>query len=1052
MKRCPSCQAACWDTHRHCPSCGTDVSELQPDPGDPFVGTTLVGKYQLLELIGVGAMGRVYRALHLGLDTHVAVKLLNPEIASDAVSSRRFQNEARATSRLHHPNAIAILDFGQAASGALYLVMELLRGRTLAEVVRDEGAVPAARLADLVGQALAALDEAHAAGIIHRDFKPDNIFVETLRSGREHVKVLDFGIAKLRGAEDTSLTSAGLVCGTPDYMSPEQIRGLELDPRSDVYSAGVVLYEALTGRRLFENVTALIDVLQAHLNLAVVPPSARRPDLTIPAEMEAVVLRALAKKADDRYGSAVELRVALENATGADRDRCPNCDAPRQGRGRFCAECGSALPALPSPRDLGPAALSPSLSQPTMIDASLAVARAPTIAPGSKSNAPRLPPPTLAFCGRDDLLDGLMALRNGAALIVGPAGSGKSCVAHAWAEQRATSGRRVVVIEADGPGVAAPLSPMRRVVSAVLQLGGLIDSDTIATALGEHAEERAGIAVLFGDRGRISLPLDTRRRECRAATLAVLRRADVDLVFDDFHLYDDVSRSYIDELVSWASAVTVLATSTHAEVWPASGDKVERIALPPVPDDALSGLGVSDTIVKRSGGLPFAIETTLRALAEGAKANTTLARLEVLPEDARRMAEVLAVAGGPVPRGIVMAAAQLTEVELPAAELHRRGYLRAPDPPYRLVSPTLRREIYETLDVERRRFMHARLGALLERAAADLHVVAYHALSCGDGEVPRFEEGPMLSPVDAITALERAGVAARESFDDAMAIRTLRAAMDRSRIALMHGLGDESQLMQVELKLGVVLRYNGDLAGAEVVLREAAQLAQEHKERWALIEARRALGRVASMTNRPEKARDELNLAVKSALEYGDVGVLCECYIELGEAMSRLAKPLEAAQELEEGILLVTQGDGPDVEQGPLALARLMIRLAEAKLALHLGPEATKLVQHALRISEPAEASLERARVKASAAGVLHAVGKLDDAQALREEVVTQLRALGDRRAIAEQLLVLVDDSTPSLTQDVHRRAWLLEAERLAKQVDWNEGTSKSRERLRKLG
>ena len=160
--------------------------------------------------------------------------------------------------------------------------MECLRGRNLAQDHRRRAAlVSRPRLVDLLGQALAALDEAHAAGVVHRDFKPENIFVETLRTGKEHVKVLDFGIAKLRGEADANLTSRGAVCGTPDYMSPEQIRGEELDARSDVYAAGVVLYEAMTGTRPFASDGPLIDVLQAHLNHAAEAAAQRRPDLSI---------------------------------------------------------------------------------------------------------------------------------------------------------------------------------------------------------------------------------------------------------------------------------------------------------------------------------------------------------------------------------------------------------------------------------------------------------------------------------------------------------------------------------------------------------------------------------------------------------------------------------------------------------------------------------------------------------------------------------------------------------------------------------------------------
>ena len=207
VKRCPACTAACWDSHRHCPACGNDVSAAPTEPGDPYAGTTLVGKYHITELIGVGAMGRVYRADHLQLDAQVAVKLLNPEMAADAQTLKRFQTEARAASRLRHPNTIQVHDFGQSDAGVLFLVMEFLRGRNLAQIIADEPPLSPPRLVDLLGQALAALDEAHAAGVVHRDFKPENIFVETLRTGKEHVKVLDFGIAKLRGEADANLTS-----------------------------------------------------------------------------------------------------------------------------------------------------------------------------------------------------------------------------------------------------------------------------------------------------------------------------------------------------------------------------------------------------------------------------------------------------------------------------------------------------------------------------------------------------------------------------------------------------------------------------------------------------------------------------------------------------------------------------------------------------------------------------------------------------------------------------------------------------------------------------
>ncbi|MEO6952120.1 MAG: protein kinase [Polyangia bacterium] len=1050
MKRCPTCQAACLDTHRHCASCGSDLSAVESEDGDPFLGTTLVGKYQLLELIGVGAMGRVYRALHLGLDTQVAVKLLNSDIASDPISAKRFQNEARASSRLHHPNAIAILDFGQAASGTLYLVMELLRGRTLAQLVRDEGPLPPARLSDLLGQALAALDEAHEAGIIHRDFKPENIFIETLRSGREHVKVLDFGIAKLRGETDAALTSAGLVCGTPDYMSPEQIRGLELDPRSDVYAAGVVMYEALTGRRLHEGVTALIDVLQAHLNLTPAPFLQRRPDLQISPLVEKVCMRALSKDVALRYASASELRTALERAAGPATNRCPVCQAPRLG-GRFCAECGAALPSLTPHSGIPVVQFTvspPSLNVPTQQDLSLMVARAST-----RQQPKAGPLSTLPFCGRDALLDALQALEGGVTLIVGEAGSGKTALVRAAMERRKSAGRRTIGVEAEGPGVVAPLSPMRRAIGAVLGLGEIADEDAIAAALGPHVEDHAGIAILFGcERGRSRLPLDARRRECRAAILSVLRRSDVDLVLDDLHLYDWVSRGLVAELVAAPSKITILCTASDASALPIG--TAEVIQLEPLSALALSQLGVPEDIVARSGGLPFIVATELRAAAEGARNGSTEARLERLSESARRIAHLLAVAGAPLSHHIISLGIGLPAERVDAGlqELVARGYI-LPGLAYRLTSPTLRREIYEIIDLDRRHSLHALLAALLELAQSDVHTVAYHALLAGDYEpqaLPELTDGPMMSPLDGVAALERAGVSARAHFDDAGASRTLRAAMERCRTVYLLGASDEAQplLVRIALALGVTLRYQGDLSAAEVVLREATQLAQERKDHRAVAEARRALARVYALSGRTERAREEINHALKTSLSLGDPELMCECYLELGDLVAALSSPEAAAEELEEGLLLVTQGDGAAVVSGPEALPRLLVRLAALRLQLGAREKATRLVGHAARLVDTSPNEVARARIRALGAQVMHAAGLHEEAARLRRLAVADLRTLGDRQSTAEQLLVLAAED-PGLESD--RRAMLAEAELLSGQVSWTDGAQQSRDRAAKI-
>src|ERR1700761_3266418 len=251
MLLCPRCSAPCGEAHRFCFACGGELTESNR-PEDPLLGCTLPGGYRVTHMVGVGGMGRVYCAEQVALGRTVAVKVVHPHLADDELAAARFLNEARTASRLSHPNSVAIFDFGRTDDGQPYIVMEYLRGRDLARVADDEGPLPLRRTVDILRQTLAPLDEAHALGVVHRDLKPDNIVLEPMRSGLDFVKVVDFGLAKVLDRDAPPglhgvLTQPGLVCGTPEYMSPEQARGDELDGRSDLYSLGVVLFEVLAG-------------------------------------------------------------------------------------------------------------------------------------------------------------------------------------------------------------------------------------------------------------------------------------------------------------------------------------------------------------------------------------------------------------------------------------------------------------------------------------------------------------------------------------------------------------------------------------------------------------------------------------------------------------------------------------------------------------------------------------------------------------------------------------------------------------------------------------
>jgi serine/threonine-protein kinase len=315
----------------HCPTCGRhyspdfeicpeDQSPLQADATvaaplftDPLVGHTLDHKYRLEEQLGIGGMGTVYRAMHLLIDRPVAVKVLNHRFVEDETARTRFRREARAAGRLQHTNAVTVTDFGESADGYVYLVMELLEGRTLRDVLAKEAPLDAARSVSLMLQVSAAVAAAHEAGIIHRDLKPANIFVVQRAEVPAVVKVLDFGIAKLAAEtldedEPMTLTQIGAMIGTPRYMSPEQCDGAELTPAADVYSLGVILYEMLTGTVPFSGSTPLAIAMK---HTGETPRSPREFVSSIPSALEQTVLHTLEKRPQDRPANAAEFRKEL---------------------------------------------------------------------------------------------------------------------------------------------------------------------------------------------------------------------------------------------------------------------------------------------------------------------------------------------------------------------------------------------------------------------------------------------------------------------------------------------------------------------------------------------------------------------------------------------------------------------------------------------------------------------------------------------------------------------------------------------------------------------
>jgi serine/threonine-protein kinase len=283
---------------------------------DPFIGREILdGQFKILQKIGSGGMGSVYKASQPAMNRMVGVKILHPKLNNRKDLVSRFRREARAMSHLSHPNSTKVFLYGALEDGSLYIVMEFLEGKNLNQTVRADGPFPVTRALPILIQVCGALDEAHNAGIIHRDMKPENIFICQQGALRDYPKVLDFGLAKVTEREmrpgSLILTQEGMVFGTPEFMSPEQAQGSVLTAASDIYSLAVILYEVLTGKLPFDAKGAM-EYIQLHVNGKPIPLNERVPGLTFPPLLGEVLARALEKKPQDRFATAADFAAAMK--------------------------------------------------------------------------------------------------------------------------------------------------------------------------------------------------------------------------------------------------------------------------------------------------------------------------------------------------------------------------------------------------------------------------------------------------------------------------------------------------------------------------------------------------------------------------------------------------------------------------------------------------------------------------------------------------------------------------------------------------------------------
>ncbi len=871
MRPCPQCGNPGEDDAQYCAACGFPVGSVPAETEDPFVGKTLPGGFLILDLLSVGGMGRVYRAEQRVLGRTVAVKIIHPHLLSDENSAARFLTEARAASQLNHPNSVSIIDFGKTQDGEPYLVMEFLRGKDLAYVAYEEGPLPFVRICEILRQILTALGEAHELGIVHRDLKPENIIVERMRRGNDLVKVVDFGLAKLKASEmSTSVTSPGIVCGTPDYMAPEQGRGDPIDGRADLYAVGVVMFQLLTGRLPYESDNPT-QVVMMHISVPV--PDARQvaPERDIPDALIDVLNKSLSKDAKDRYQDAHEFADALVAAVAAIESvpperssSMPPVSLPEATilcaacgtvvpMAKFCGECGGKLPL----RSIIPTAAA----------------------------TPQLP---LPFLGRDDDVAWLEDRRIKAgegrlvgARIVGEPGAGKTRLLDEFLGLSKIDGDLVVQVGPDPYYAEVAYYAVRDAIAQLADLG----TGEKAHHHWDSANPEARQALMDIFRGSAAKD-DKRTPEERRFAVAealrwALRRAEertpnarVILAIDELHRVDGASRAaFADAVGEPGPGCGAFVVAAHAPGFEAgwSSDHAARVlsGLPPPTISRLLKAGrpgerlYAATDSGARGVLPLYVEHAVRFTMEGGTdpparlGDLIVERIDGLDSDGRRVLQATAVLGDRAKtEAIHDLVPDSVDVEATFEALEQAGMIERANGDVGCAHPLLREIVLAAIPAAVRRELHTKVVRVYEREAAPIEARALHSFYSQDA-------------FEALLLLEQVSDRGVARGDLPASILALRRGLELARQEISRGELDDPlrAVLIFSRKLGDALSRAGNFSDAEGVLREALDIAgPSGTDRARVLES---LAHVAHGRSRPDEAVAYIDEAIEVALRSG---------------------------------------------------------------------------------------------------------------------------------------------------------------------------------------
>ncbi len=1007
---CENCRLPNGLSFHECPECRSPLTHLPQRDGASLVGAVIEKRYRMEEFVGEGAMAWVYRGAHIDLGSSVAVKLLKPAFAQDARFLARFKKEATAIGALSHPNILSVITSGDTRTGIPYMVCEFIKGASLGGVLQKEGRLPWKRAQHIFGQILSALDEAHSREVVHRDLKPDNIMVMSMRSGEDFCKIVDFGIALHQVPNEQRLTQHGEIFGTPEYMSPETIKGGAATAASDLYSAGIILYEMITGQLPFTG-PAIFDVLLAHIEKRHVPPTQLAPEL--PKEIDLVLERALAKNPAERLQSAAEFKKLLQFSTGPANVPCPACGLEMRADHKFCPHCGATNRALAQPgRGEDPAAAADTLER-------ILLREKPFEAP---------------IFGRDRekirITDFLRSHRLYLELS-GELGIGKTALVRSALADLGTIPVAVYHVDPDPMGCQRSWWPARELARQLAGLPdqpGLDDLLGVCMALELDPEDVPHILHLFElDADTPTLEFQVRLREMITSVARFLCAATHGrptlLVFHDVDVYDLPSCRVLEQLYFMIQGLPIKVITTGEHPLFVSDDMppelYEHLPLGRLDDDVARDLGFVvmaanggswqgqiPSLVSAAGGLPLHLVEGMRLLAEGGSevglrlADLVQTRVRRLPKKAQHLLQWIAIYGNVVPISVAEFALGPGSHAAAAIDVcERRGFLNRIIGPgevsLQLAHPLLARLILEEMPATLRAEIHEALLESEHAGGLDPHVLAFHALYAH-----RLE--------DASKHFEHAAAHCEFRLDDQGAVFYYRKAHELAKMDALSGK-NELRYAQISARYGDLLRWSGQLHAAETVLREALTFCVDCASCEAVILASLARCAVASQDDRAE---DLISRAARMAQKARDPQVLYRVFHDFGEIELQKGRFDLGITQLRMGLAMLE-----GIPRMPLSTWRLYLQCAKFEFLRGQHEQAIDTCMSALEKPFVSRSHLACSRLHEQLARMYIQMKRSPEAVEHLKKTVHFMLHTGDRVSLVENTLHLGELDLPMRTE-----------------------------------